>query len=202
MSFQYVIDNAETLQVNTSKIVASTQARDGTVRSVSRGGQVWTFTVKLPDGPRWSDERQDIAKIAALDRVANANIQVNTAGQNYVYGYQGNVANTSAVTASWTTGNTITLTGGQAGSGYNFRAGDILQLGSAGKVYMVVADVASGNNTVTLNRPLIDAAGNATLRLGNACTWNVVCTSMPDWTIFGYNQVQWSGPFVFVENLA
>ena len=202
MSFQYVIDNAETLQVNTAKIVASTQARDGTVRSVSRGGQVWTFTVKLPDGPRYSDERKDIARIAALDRVANANIQVNTAGQSYIYGYQGNAANTSAVTASWTTGNTITLTGGQAGSGYNFRAGDILQLGTTGKVYQVVADVAAGNNTVTLNRALIDSAGNATLRIGTACTWNVICTQLPDWTVFGYDQVQWSGPFVFVENLA
>ena len=172
------------------------------MRSVSRGGQVWTFTVKLPDGPRYSDERKDIARIAALDRVANANIQVNTAGQSYIYGYQGNAANTSAVTASWTTGNTITLTGGQAGSGYNFRAGDILQLGTTGKVYQVVADVAAGNNTVTLNRALIDSAGNATLRIGTACTWNVICTQLPDWTVFGYDQVQWSGPFVFVENLA
>jgi hypothetical protein len=202
MTFQYVIDNSESITINTSKVVASTQARDGTVRSVSRGAQIWTFSVQLPDGPRWSDNRQSIAKISALDRVTPGNIQINNAGQNYIYGYQGTIANVSAVTATWTTGNTITLTGGQAGSGFNFRAGDILQLGSTGKVYMVVADVASGTNTVTLNRPIIDAAGSATLRIGTNCVWNVICTSLPDWTIFGYNQVQWSGPFVFVENLA
>lgn len=202
MGFQYVIDNAETLSINTKKVVASTQTRDGTVRSVSRGGQVWRFEVKLPDGPKFSDIRNDIAKIETLDRVTTDTIQINNPGHAYMIQYLGNCSNTSAITATWTTGNTITLTGGQAASGYNFKAGDIIQLGSSGHVYRVAADVAYNSNTVTLHRPLIDAAGSATLRVGSACVWTVICTQFPDWTLFGYDQTQWAGTFVFVEALA
>lgn len=201
MSFQWIFNNAESIAIDTKPNVGTTVTRDGTVRSVSRGGDVWRFTVKLPDGPRWSDYRQSIASAQALDRTANANVQISSSGQTYIIGYQGNVANTSAVTASWTTGNTITLTSGQAASGYNFRAGDVIQLGVGNAVYRVNSDVASGNNTVPLNRPILESAGSATLKIGNAVTWNVVCTSFPNWTIFARDQVSWEGPFVFSENL-
>jgi hypothetical protein len=201
MGFQFVVDNAESISINRKKVVASTQARDGTVRAVSRGGQVWQFEVKLPDGPRWSDYRGEISKLEALDRVTADTIQINNAGQSWLIQYQGNAANAAAIAASWTTGNTITLTGGQAASGYNFRAGDFLQLGSSGSVYTVAADVPFNSNTVTLHRPIIDAAGNATLRVGSACVFSVICTQFPDWTIFARDQVSWSGPFVFVEDL-
>lgn len=202
MSFQWIIDNAESISIDTKQVVGQTITRDGTVRSTGRGGQVWKFTVKMPDGPSWSENRGNIAKIEALDRTTTANIQINNSGQSWMVKYQGNAANAAAITATVpSSGNTITLTGGQAASGYNFRAGDIIQLGSTGHVYKVSADVASGNNTVTLNRPIIDSAGNVTLKVGPACTWNVVCTTFPNWNIFARDQVSWDAPFVFYENL-
>lgn len=30
-------------------------------------------------------------------------------------------------------------------------------------------------------------------------SYDVYCIEFPEWTIFGYDQVRWSGPFVFVE---
>lgn len=202
MSFQWIIDNAESIGIDTKQVVGQTITRDGTVRSTGRGGQVWKFTVKLPDGPSWTESRANIARAEALDRTTTANIQISDAGQSWLIKYQGNVANASAVTATVpSSGNTITLTGGQAGSGYNFKAGDIIQLGASGHVYKVSADVAAGSNTVTLHRPILDAAGNVTLKIGAACTWNVVCTSFPNWNIFARDQVGWDGPFVFYENL-
>lgn len=30
-------------------------------------------------------------------------------------------------------------------------------------------------------------------------TYNLICTSMPQWTIFARNQVSWSGAFEFIE---
>ena len=30
-------------------------------------------------------------------------------------------------------------------------------------------------------------------------SYEVICIDFPQWTIFEYNQVSWSGPFVFVE---
>lgn len=200
-AFQYVFNNAETINFNRKAVVASTTTRSGIVRSASRGGQIWRFEVKLPDGIRWSDARAYIEKIDAADRYTDGNVQINNSGYNsWLTAYQGNVANTAAVTASWVQGAmSITLTGGQAASGYNFKAGDLIQLGSSGKVYSVTADVAYNSNTVPVNRPVIDSTGSGTLVIGTAVTWNVLCVDLPQWTIFARDQVSWSGPFVFSE---
>lgn len=202
-AFQYVFDNAESISIDRRAVTAQTVSRNNTVRTVSRGGQIWRFDVKLPDGPRWSDLRPYIEAIDYADRYTVGTVQLNNSGYNsWLTPYQGNAANPAAITASWTQGaNTITLTGGQAVSGYNFRAGDFLQLGSSGRVYSVVADVAFGSNTVTLNRAVIDATGSGTLVTGSNVTWSVICTELPQWTIFARDQVSWSGNFVFFEDM-
>jgi hypothetical protein len=56
-AFQYVFDNAESISINRRSTTAQTISRNNTVRTVSRGGNVWRFEVKLPDGIRWSDAR-------------------------------------------------------------------------------------------------------------------------------------------------
>lgn len=202
-AFQYVFDNAESINFNRKATTAQTIARNGTVRAVSRGGQIWKFEVKLPDGIRWSDARPYIEAIDFADRYTDGTVQINRSGYNsWLTPYLGNCSNTSAITASWTQGNTsITLTGGQAASGYNFKAGDLIQLKSTGKVYSVVSNVAYNSNTVNLNRPIIDATSSGTLVVGTAVTWKVICADLPQWTIFARDQVSWSGPFVFYEYL-
>ena len=200
-AFQYVFDNAESLAINRQPLVASTTSRDATVRTTARGGSIWRFDIKLPDGPRWTDLRPYIEAIDAAGRTTTGTVQINNAGYNdWLTVYRGNAANVNAITASFTQGaSTITLTGGQAGSGFNFRAGDLLQLGTSGRVYSVTADVASGTNTVPINRPVLDSTGTATLRVGPAVTWSVVCTALPQWTIFARDQVSWDGNFTFYE---
>ena len=202
-AFQYVFDNAESISIDRRAVTAQTVSRNNVVRTVSRGGQVWRFEVKLPDGPRWSDLRPYIEAIDYADRYTVGTVQLNNAGYNsWLTPYQGTAANPAAIAASWTQGgNTITLTSGQAASGYNFRAGDFLQLGASGRVYSVVADVAFGSNTVTLNRAVIDATGSGTLITGVNVTWSVICTELPKWTIFARDQVSWSGNFVFFEDM-
>ena len=202
-AFQYVFDNAESISINKRRVIGSSLTRDQTLRTTSRGGQTWRFDVKLPDGIRWSDARQYIEKMEYLDRTTVGTVQMNNAGYNsWLTPYQGNAANSAAITASWTQGgSTITLTGGQAASGYNFRAGDYIQLKNTGRVYSVVADVAYNSNTVTLHRPIIDATSSGTLVVGSLVTWSVLCYEFPDWTIFARDQVSWSGSFIFYENL-
>jgi hypothetical protein len=94
-----------------------------------------------------------------LDRTTTANISLSATGQSWLYAYQGNSVNITGFVATITQGSaTITLTTSPTtASGYKFRAGDYIQLGSTGKVYQVAADVAYNSNTVTLNRPVIDA---------------------------------------------
>lgn len=204
MSFQWIFDNAASISINKKGVVATTTSRDGTVRATSRGGQVWRFDVRLPDGPRWQDYRSFIAASEYLDRHTVDTVSLSASGYtDYLNNYLGDAPNTSAIQCTIpSSGNTITLTSGQATNGFNFRAGDIIQLGASGSVYEVVADVAWDSNTVTLHRPLLDSADTGvTLRVGPACEFTVQCVEFPNWTIFARDQVSWSGSFVFYESL-
>lgn len=65
MAFQWVFDNAAEISGNNRNITAQTITRNNTVRAVSRGDAIQRFTVKLPDGMRWSDVATQIAAIDA-----------------------------------------------------------------------------------------------------------------------------------------
>jgi len=201
-AFQTVIDYAETISLNKMKKVSQTVSRDGTVKSTSLGGQVWTFEVKLPNGLPWTTLRPLIEDMETLDRVSVGTIRINSAGHSWITGYQGNMSGISGITASFSSGNTITLVSGAstpASNQYRFRAGDVIQLGSTGSVYTVAADVAYNATTVTLNRPVREAAGTYTLYIGQNVSWSVICVKFPKWTLFARNQVAWDGAFVFAE---
>ena len=203
MSFQWIIDGAESISIERKQVVAGTQSRSGIIRNVSRGASTWQFTVKLPDGPRWTDYRQLISQAEKLDRMTSAVIQFNNTGHDWLVGYQGNSANYTGFQARWTQGdNSITLfVSPTTSSGYKFRAGDIIQLGTTGKVYTVSEDVAFNSNVVPLHRPVLDATvvTNQAIRVAENCQFTVLCSSFPNWTLFARDQISWSGPFVFTE---
>ena len=196
-AFQWIFDHAESILINKRAIVAQTISRDQTVRTVSRGGQVWRFNVQVPNGIPWTESRRYIEAIDSADKFTVGTIQINNPGYaSWFTGYQGDG---SGFTATWTQGQTsITLTAGTAAT-YKFRAGDLIQLGTTGHVYTAATDVAAGATVVTLNRPVLDATGSGTLIYGPNCTFNLHCTVMPDWSIFQRNQVSWTGAFSFVE---
>ena len=199
-AFQTVFDNAEQISFNRRRKVATTTSRSGVVKATSLGGQVWEFEVLLPSGPAWTDYRPLIERMEALDRVTVGQVQINKVGQEWITGYQGNLTNITGVTVSYTSGNTLTITGGATlGSGFRFKSGDVIQLGTTGAVYSVVNDVAFNATTITVHRPVREAAGTYTLRVGPNVVWNVLCVSFPNWNIFSRDQVGWDGPFVFVE---
>ena len=201
-AFQWIFDRAQTISVDKRAVVAQTQTRDQTVRAISRGGQVWRFDVRLPDGLIWTDARPYLEGIDRADRFTPTQIQINTPGYaNWLYAYQGDCAGRAGWTGSWTQGaTTMTLTSTPAATQYRLRANDLIQLGS-GHVYSVVSDVAAGAATATLNRPIIDATGSGTIAVGPDVTWTVICTAMPAWTIQRRNQISWSGSFHFVESM-
>jgi hypothetical protein len=199
-AFQTVIDYAETISINKQKKVAQTISRDGVVRSTSLGGQSWEFEVALPDGMPWSTMRPLIEQMETLDRVTAGVISINRPGQRWLSGYQGNYATTSSITASFTSGNTLSLVSGPVlTTGNKFVAGDFIQLGTTGKVYSVAETVPSSSSIVTLHRPVRDSTGTYSLIVGQAVKWTVICTEFPRWEIFSRDQVRWSGPFRFAE---
>lgn len=203
-AFQTVFDNATTLSFNKRRKVAQTVSRNGTVRSTSLGGQTWQFEVQLPSGPKWSVYRPLVEKMEALDRTTVGQVQINASGQDYLVDYQGDLSTLTGITVSYTSGNTVTITGGATGlttGQYRFRAGDVIQLGTSGRVYSIVDDVAHDGTTITLHRPVLESAGSYTLVVGKSVTWDVICVQFPQWTIFGYDQIRWDGPFVFAESM-
>ena len=88
MSYQFVIDNAETLSINNRNMNAVSTARDGSVRVVTRGAQSIKIEVKLPDGMRWSEIKDDIQAMQALDMISQDTIEIPYAGYEWYYGYQ------------------------------------------------------------------------------------------------------------------
>ena len=203
MSFQWIIDNAETISIDTQPVVGQSISRNNTVRATSRGGGIWRFNVKLPDGLSWTDYRGLISKAEALGRTTTGTISLNASGHSWLYKYQGNSVNSTGFVASITGGSTtITLTTSPTtSSGYKFKAGDFIQLGSTGKVYRVAADVAYNSNSVTLNRAVEEtSATGVALRVGSNCVWTVICTEFPQWTLVERDRLAWSGSFVFYEN--
>tara|TARA_R110000803_G_scaffold96851_1_gene165010 strand:+ start:8811 stop:9443 length:633 start_codon:yes stop_codon:yes gene_type:complete len=207
-AFQWVFDNAASIGINKSPVVAQTTSRNQTVRATSRGGSIWRFDVAMPAGQLWTEARPYITAIEQLDRHSTGTVQINTAGySSWLSKYQGVADTTSGFAATWTTGNTVTLSTVPAGANLTtgevvLKAGDWIQLGSSGSVYEVAVDVIHPSTTVTLNRPLIDDAGTASLLIGPAVTWTVICTSMPTWSIVDKNIVSFSGNFSFYEALA
>jgi hypothetical protein len=199
-AFQWVFDHAESVLINRRAIVAQTVSRDQTIRSVSRGGQIWRFNVQVPNGIPWTECRSAIEAIDVADRFTPATVQINNPGySDWFMNYRGDG---SGFAGTWTRGQTyITLTAGSA-STYKFRAGDLIQLGSTGHVYTAAADVPASATTVPLNRPILDATGSGALTVGPNCTFNLRCTVIPDWSIFQRNQVSWTGAFSFVEVIA
>lgn len=200
-AFQTVFDKAEEISINRRRKVAQTTSRSGVVKSTSIGGQIWEFEVKLPDGPAWTEYRPLIEKMEALDRVTVGQVQINSAGQSWLSGYQGNLTNLTSVVVSYSgSGNIVTITSGATlGSGYRFKAGDFIQLGTSGAVYSVAEDVAYNANNIVLHRPPREAAGSYTLKIGPNVVWNVICINFPKWKIFSRDQISWDGAFVFAE---
>ena len=215
MSFQWIIDKAETISINRKKIVGQTTARDGTTRAVSRGGQVTTFTVKLPDGISWTELRPYITAAENLDRVGTATINMSSSGLRWINQYLGAPATVPTDIRFRTVSGQpnqielydryfppyISITTGQKILG----AGDFVQLGTNGYVYNVVSDVTytagGAYPIVTLHRPLVSTSFSGSLRIAENCSWNVICTSFPDWTLMARDQVAWGGTFTFAENL-
>lgn len=86
MSFQWIVDRAESISINRKDMVATTTARDGVVRAVSRGTMPKTFTVKVPDGIRWSEIYQYIELAEALNKITTATITISYDKFPWFYG--------------------------------------------------------------------------------------------------------------------
>lgn len=212
MAWQWVFDHAETLSINKRPIVSQTITRDQRVRSVSRGGNVWRFTVKLPTGLRWSDMRGYIEQIDNANLLTAETISLSADKFAWLTGYRGyaNDPNymtfkfTSAQQASDPTKFEVGNMPGPVGTGI-LRPGDVVQP-TGGHVYTIAEVVTKGSNPtqlVKVNRPILETPSDTAvlLKVANNVTWTVQCVQCPTWTIVERDIVGWNGEFVFYEVL-
>jgi hypothetical protein len=201
MSWQWIIDYAEQITINRKPVVASTTARDGTTRAVSRGNASWKFDVKLPDGIPWTQLRSYISSAELLDRHTPSTFKFNNTGHEWLVKYQGDYQDTSIVAATWSSGsNIIGVQGGVIANGFKFRAGDLIQFNAGRFVYTVAEDVPDTQTIVKLHRPVLETSGSSGIKVGADCEFKVLCVTFPDWTLMSRDQVSWGGAFTFVED--
>ena len=222
MSFatQWIFDNAETMSINKGPIISQTITRDQSVRTVSRGGAVWRFNVKFPDGFKYSDIRYYINEMDLNIQTNTSVIQLSNPGYSYIVAYRGGLSSgqrsaltmkyTSAMAASDTTKFEVSglpaLGGGITTSTFIFGIGDIIQKAGSKYVYTVNSDVLRGSGSTVLvpvHRTILDTPSDTAtaINIGSACSWTVICTQKPNWKIVPYDMVQWDGEFQFYESL-
>lgn len=76
MSFQWIVNNADSISINRKKVVGSTTTRSGIVRAVSRGSVAKRFEIKVADGILWTTLYSSITAAEALDRFTTATITI------------------------------------------------------------------------------------------------------------------------------
>lgn len=197
MSFQWIFDNAANLTIDRRPTVARSISRNNRVSAVVRSGYTYRFTIRMPDGYRYSDARQYIEGYEELGLHTADPVNIS---QSYITGYRGDATNITSWTSTGVSGRTLTgitpvIT--PSNGDVILAAGDYVQLG-VGNTYSVVDDVVWPNTDATLNRA-IQETGTQSLTIGPSVTWDVICVKMPTWNLFDYNLVNWTDDFVFYE---
>jgi hypothetical protein len=89
-----------------------------------------------------------------------------------------------------------------------FAAGDVIQPANSRYPYTVTAPVLRGSGTtvtVPLHRAIITSEGinlnTHGVLVGNSCTWRVIVTGLPSYTLIPIRRVQFTGDFELVEKV-
>ena len=199
MSFQYIINQATEITYRMRPVVGTTVARSGLVTQVSRGNAIWRFEVLLPDGPRFSTYRP---YLTAIEKNIVTQETVTFDAADYIFDFKGTWPSLGLgnlnITTTVANASQIYHTSAD-GSVDKFAVGDLIEINQ--HVYMITRVQGTFTMTLDLHRPLIDTpAGSYTgLNYGKDCEFRVKCISMPNYTVFGYDQIRWDGAFVFQE---
>lgn len=213
MSFQWIIDNAETLSIVKRPVVSQTVSRDQRIRSVSRGGNVWKFAVKMPEIMIWSSCRGYLESIDVNALLESQSINLSKTTYDWMTKYRGDATSTATMTFKYTAAQAASDTfkfelgnlPGATGS-YLFKAGDLIQPTGSKYVYSTVNAVIKGSATTQLievHRSILDTPSDTavTIKVGPQVSWTVICTKIPTWTFVGKDLIQFNGDFEFQEVL-
>jgi len=220
---QGVINTAQSITWERRKITGQTLSRGGRTRISSIASAVpWNFTVKPRPRMKYSQTRELLESLDSIDLTTPTTINIgsNNTNLSYITEYQGEWSDSQLAQMTFTShsGLNFTLdvssvTAKNVGD-VVFRKGDFIQPGApVGDSYRYPYTVTNtvtwssgGTIVVPVNRPFItDANGDPTnrpLSIGSDVTWSVVMTSKPSYRISGYDILDFTDDFRFIEVIA
>lgn len=216
-SLQTIVDRAEAININHRGVVATTVTRSQKILTAERSTyKPWAFRITPSNGYVWdASNREFIAQLEAKDRWSEHEINLgNNPNLNWLTQYSGDLTSgqLADITISAVGVKTLTLSLGASvqalgSSTVLFRAGDIIQPDNSRYPYKVEATVTRGigsTRSVTLHRGVIadQTLTGQQLRVGTACTWKVIVTTLPTYTLVPGRLIEWSGEFEVVEKIA
>jgi hypothetical protein len=113
MSIQYIIDRAQSIEVDRKRLVGQTMSRSQRIKTAERNtAQPWRFSVSPPGVLLWNQARAAVEDIASGDRIQEYTVGFTRPGHNFIAGYQGayTQAQLNPITISQVGVNTLTLT--------------------------------------------------------------------------------------------
>ena len=218
MSLQTIIDNATYVEFDIREQSGSTLSRSGHYKTADRNVNVYSFTVGMHNGLKYSTNRSVIQDLYTTGSTNEANISLNNnSGMNYLTEYQGSLSSgqQAEVTLNSTFGSeiyvdTTGVTGNVSGYTHLVKKGDFIQpKGNTDTYrypYQVTSDVAwssAANITIPVHRPILSQDGVALTsggaKFGNDVRWQVKITNLPKYTIVPHDLLQFSADFELVE---
>jgi len=210
MSLQTIIDTAQSIEITRSALVATSVSRSGRLLTAARNWvKPWKFTIEPQPVFAYALYRGSIEQIMTGDRFTDSTIKLgNNPGAAWTVEYMGDCARSSnmltGITIASFTGTTITLNG-NSGSGYIFRAGDVIQPAGHRYPYVVTADVPFGSTQVIVNRGLLPDTAfpgySGPIIVGTGCSWHVKVSKLPSMKLIPGKFIQFTGNFELVESV-
>ena len=216
-SLQTIIDNATYLEINKQKVAASSVSRSGRILTAERVNAIpYRFKVGMHKGLVYSDNRDLVEALDALDVIVSSNVDIGASNPNlnYITSYQGS-ANSSQlnqlVMSSTGTANLVISTGSVSGTpgGNLFVVGDVIQpAGNTGTYrypYNVTSNVAwnASSVTVPVHRPVLAQDGvvltSGGVRVGTNCRYHLKLVKKPKTVVLPHNRLGFTEDFELVE---
>ena len=216
MSIQTIIDNAVNINIDRRKLAGQTVSRSGHVKVASVASSIpWVFTVNMHNATQYSTNRALFESIDQLDRVFEEQIDIGSTntGLAYITQYQGTLDPTQIGQITVASADALEMVldmsavVGELSGDYVVKKGDYIQLSGVYRYpYTATADVLRGSATtvtVPINRPFIEQGSYTTIGanvvMGSDCTWKVVMSAKPSYTIVPHDRGVFNGAFELVE---
>jgi len=219
MSIQTIIDNAQFITVDKTKLAAQTLSRSGRIKTAEVASAVpYRFIIGMHSGLKYSTNRGLLEELDRLDKTIEEEVDIGSTNTalGYVTAYQGDLTSGQIgqiVTASVTpfSGaniylNTNSVTGSPVGN--LFKKGDFIQVGPTnGRYpYQVTEDVTYSVSTtlrIPVHRAVIDQSGFSqsarNIAVGSDVQWFVKMVRKPTYTIIPHDRIQFNSDFELIE---